>query len=253
MKGIDCATALTLDKAKAIASLGYKFVSRYLVPANYAWKRLTKTEADALTQAGLQIISVWETSANRAAAGAAAGQIDGPLALKEAQTVGQPAGTAIYFAVDYDAQPADFNAIENYLRALAAALPGYAIGVYGPFAVVEEMARRAACKHFWQTYAWSRGQRSSHANIYQYQNAANVAGIQADLDESFGSEGFWSTAPAGPFPDVAPNRWSAAAIEIVKNAGLMSGYPDGTFKPTNPVTREELAVVLAKLLKEVKP
>ncbi|WP_371752663.1 glycoside hydrolase domain-containing protein [Ferviditalea candida] len=250
LKGIDCATPLTLDNAKAVAALGYEFVCRYLVPAAYAWKRLTRTEAQALTEAGLQIISVWETSANRAAGGAAAGQIDGPLALNEAQTVGQPAGTAIYFAVDYDARPADYDAIENYLRAAAAALPGYSVGVYGSYAVVEEMALREACGHFWQTYAWSRGQRSSHANLYQYQNEVTVAGIQADLDESFGNEGFWNTAaaPTGPFPDVPPDRWSASAIEIVKNAGLMVGFPDGTFRPTQPTTREELAVVLAKLL-----
>lgn len=43
-------------------------------------------------------------------------------------------------------------------------------------------------------------------------------------------------------------HWAEAAIEKVKAAGLMSGYPDGSFKPDQPVTRAELAVVLTKLV-----
>ncbi len=58
-------------------------------------------------------------------------------------------------------------------------------------------------------------------------------------------------AQTGPFPDVEGTRWSAPAIAAVKNAGILSGYPDGTFRPEQPVTREELAAALAAL-KEVK-
>lgn len=43
-------------------------------------------------------------------------------------------------------------------------------------------------------------------------------------------------------------HWAKTAIEKVKAAGLMSGYPDGSFKPDQPVTRAELASVLARLL-----
>lgn len=43
-------------------------------------------------------------------------------------------------------------------------------------------------------------------------------------------------------------HWAEAAIEKVKAAGLMSGYPDGKFKPDQPVTRAELAAVLARIL-----
>lgn len=41
-------------------------------------------------------------------------------------------------------------------------------------------------------------------------------------------------------------HWAEAAIEKVKELELMSGYPDGTFKPDNPVTRAELASVLTR-------
>jgi hypothetical protein len=48
-------------------------------------------------------------------------------------------------------------------------------------------------------------------------------------------------------------RWSEESIKLVVKSGLMKGYPDGSFKPEQPVTREELATVLARLIKEGVP
>ncbi len=114
MKGMDCATPLTAVTAGDLAAAGMEFACRYLVPEQYAWKRLTRSEAEFITAVGMQIISVFETNASRAAKGAAAGQADGAAAYKEAQLICQPTGAAIYFAVDYDARPADYDAIEAY-------------------------------------------------------------------------------------------------------------------------------------------
>lgn len=50
------------------------------------------------------------------------------------------------------------------------------------------------------------------------------------------------------FKDVKDGLWYSEAIQEVADAGLMAGYPDNTFRPEQPVTRAELAVVLAKLL-----
>lgn len=194
-KGIDCAVPLTADKAKAMYAAGMRFACRYLVPASMAWKRLTRAEAEAITAAGMKIVSVFQRGTSDAKGGAVNGTRDGKAAYQEAVQIGQPTGTAIYFAVDYDAQPADFDSIEAYLRAAAAELPGYAVGVYGSYAVVEEMARRGACKHFWQTYAWSRGKKSARANLYQYKNGQMLAGHQVDYNESYSGEGWWDTNP----------------------------------------------------------
>lgn len=194
-EGIDCATPLNATTAKSLAAAGYRFAARYLVPPGYAWKRLTRTEAEAITEAGLQIVSVYETTANRPAGGTVAGLADGAAAYREAQAIGQPTGSAIYFAVDYDAGPGQYDEIEAYLRAAAEQIPGYAAGVYGSYQIVEEMAKRQACLHFWQTYAWSRGKRSDRANLYQYRNNVKASGITLDLNESFGNEGWWNTKP----------------------------------------------------------
>lgn len=49
------------------------------------------------------------------------------------------------------------------------------------------------------------------------------------------------------FNDVSPDRWSAKSIDRVANMGLMGGFPDGTFKPAEALTREQLASVLDRL------
>lgn len=52
--------------------------------------------------------------------------------------------------------------------------------------------------------------------------------------------------PVGPFPDVAADRWSAIAIISAKRMGFIKGYPDGTFKPEQPMTREEVVSLVMK-------
>lgn len=192
-KGIDCSTPLTATTARKLFAAGYIFVARYLVPINFAWKRLTRKEAEIITDAGMQIVSVFEAGANRARGGATAGAKDGVSALLEAQAVGQPKGSAIYFAVDYDAPESEYDAIEEYLRAAAVQIPVYDVGVYGSYSVCKAMYERGAVRKVWQTYAWSRGIRFAHMNIYQHQNDIAKAGITVDLNESYGDEGWWNT------------------------------------------------------------
>ncbi|SFH21618.1 S-layer homology domain-containing protein [Desulfotomaculum arcticum] len=256
MKGIDCATPLTVETAKTIAATGMKFICRYLVPntPSMAWKRLTKQEAEAITTAGLNIISVFETSANRSTGGAAAGKADGALALKEALEIGQPKGTVIYFAVDYDAQPKDYSVIEQYLGAAASVLVDYNIGVYGSFNVVEEMARRGVVNNFWQTYAWSQGKKSQYVNIYQYKNDQALAGINVDFNESYGNEGWWNTKfkeeILSMFKDII-GHYAAGDIEWLAKEGLVSGYKDNKFYPDKPTTRAESAVFMRRTIEYV--
>lgn len=54
-------------------------------------------------------------------------------------------------------------------------------------------------------------------------------------------------------PDVSP--WAKEAVEWAKKMGLMVGFEDGTFRGTEPVTREQLAAILQrfyKLIREAK-
>ncbi|MDE6357242.1 MAG: S-layer homology domain-containing protein, partial [Eubacteriales bacterium] len=42
--------------------------------------------------------------------------------------------------------------------------------------------------------------------------------------------------------------WANDAIELNTNLGIITGYPDNTFKPKNKVTRAEASVIINRLL-----
>ncbi|MDD9270084.1 glycoside hydrolase domain-containing protein [Paenibacillus sp. GCM10023248] len=209
-KGFDCSTPLTTQTAAAFVRDGYLFVARYLVPSGY--KALTKGEAELISNAGLQIVSVYETTANRALGGRSAGLADGAAAVQVAQQVGQPEGSCIYFAVDFDATSAQMPTVIAYIQAASEATPQYTTGVYGSYAVMEAVKQAGACSRFWQTYAWSGGKKSTFLNLYQYLNDVPVNGIQIDHDESYGSEGWWNTLAAPEPPTYALSAKDANAI-----------------------------------------
>ncbi|RXT04526.1 S-layer homology domain-containing protein [Ammoniphilus sp. CFH 90114] len=49
------------------------------------------------------------------------------------------------------------------------------------------------------------------------------------------------------YSDVLPSDWYASEVAIAQEAGYISGYNDGTMRPKNPISRQEAAVVLAKI------
>lgn len=51
------------------------------------------------------------------------------------------------------------------------------------------------------------------------------------------------------FPDVDAERWSAHDIEYMAEKEIVSGYPDGEFKPTNRLTRAEFAALICRFAK----
>lgn len=55
---------------------------------------------------------------------------------------------------------------------------------------------------------------------------------------------FANSTKAAAFNDVK-GHWAEKAIEKWEDSGYISGYPDGSFKPDNPVTRAELSKILA--------
>lgn len=58
-----------------------------------------------------------------------------------------------------------------------------------------------------------------------------------------------SAADAAGFSDLAAGSWPAGAISAAVQAGLIQGYADGSFRPDAPVTREQMAVTLARALR----
>jgi len=56
------------------------------------------------------------------------------------------------------------------------------------------------------------------------------------------------SAPAAPsFKDIPPDHWAAKFVEKAQAQGLMEGFPDGAFRGDEPITRYQMAAILARL------
>ena len=53
---------------------------------------------------------------------------------------------------------------------------------------------------------------------------------------------------ANPFSDVTPQDWAYQSVAQLAAAGVINGYPDGTFKGQNNITRFEMAQMVAKAM-----
>lgn len=181
------------DPAKLV-SAGKHFACRYL--SDEPVKNLTRAEADAGAKAGLWWVVVWEAGHGQTTPSA---QWCAAESVKQAKSVGVPAGRPIYFAVDFDAQSSQFNAIEDFLLEYAAHLSPYVAGMYGGEAVVTEMLDRGVTDWAWQTYAWS-DTRDPRAKLWQYSNNVQLVGANVDLDRAYADDyGQWRP---GVLPDI---------------------------------------------------
>ncbi len=73
--------------------------------------------------------------------------------------------------------------------------------------------------------------------------------LQARLD--LVSQDLQALQGMAPFPDLI-GHWAASAVMTLKAQGIISGYPDGNFHPSDQVTRADMAVMLA-LAKHLAP
>jgi len=74
---------------------------------------------------------------------------------------------------------------------------------------------------------------------------------------SFGVAAAQTAAPASApqvpaLTDVPAGHWAKDAIDLLVSKGILLGYPDGTFRGTQNLTRYEAAVIIARLLDQVK-
>ena len=125
----------TTSKIPQMKSEGVTTVGRYY--SKSTWKALTKAEAQALSKAGIGLFVVYQDSNNSYASfSKERGRQAARNAIEIATEIGQPASSAIYFAVDYDASPSEVKGeIKEYFKALNKELKANAVeyfpGVYG--------------------------------------------------------------------------------------------------------------------------
>lgn len=51
------------------------------------------------------------------------------------------------------------------------------------------------------------------------------------------------------YKDVDENKWYGDTIKRAKAAGYISGYDDGTMKPDDPISRQEVATIIFRIMK----
>lgn len=59
-----------------------------------------------------------------------------------------------------------------------------------------------------------------------------------------------TTATPSKFTDVPQDLWARPYIEALASQGVVSGFPDGTFKPGGAITRAEFAALLQKAFEQ---
>ena len=136
-------------------------------------KNLTVAEKDELLAAGIQVFLSFEYAADAALSGAAQGRKDAALADRQLSGLGmRSAGTAVYYAVDFDLGdfaphlpegPANARAklgpVAVYFDGIHATTRQHEVDAYGGFWAVSRLLDAGLITRGWQTLAWSSGSK----------------------------------------------------------------------------------------------
>ncbi|MGH7743843.1 MAG: glycoside hydrolase domain-containing protein [Candidatus Dormibacteria bacterium] len=179
-RGIDFAAGR--PGAVAIKAAGFDFVVRYLTPGGAALpgKQLLGYEYADYLQNDISVCFMWETTADRALSGSVGGLADSVAATQYLKQLGVPDSRPVYYAVDFDAAPAQQPTIDRYFAAITNAIGAHRVGLYGDFYVLGRTV--AAFRE--QTIAWSGGNFIYSSNLFQTGEQVYINGIQCDVIEA---------------------------------------------------------------------
>ena len=86
--------------------------------------------------------------------------------------------------------------------------------------------------------------------IYPKRNVARQE-MAVTLTRALGAEP--TPGETSRFSDVRPNDWFGPAINYLASINVVNGYPDGTFKPSAPVTRAQFASFIVRAFPQYSP
>jgi len=192
-KGLDSAKSL-IDYAGTLVQEGYTFAARYYFNASSFKDRLEAAEATHLSAQKVYLVSIWEsgypTSADYFTSGQ--GKSDGAHAAAQAKAAGQPKGSPIYFAADYDSTPSDIVSYATEFQTAVKAA-GYLAGIYGNGVTCHLLKERGLVSYTWLSQSTGFQGYSAwkpHANIVQTAEF-NWHGFDVDGDTASGDSGGW--------------------------------------------------------------
>jgi hypothetical protein len=161
------------------------FVLRYVPYQGDGGKGLTATEVADYHANGLPIAVVFESTQFRPMEGRSAGAADARTSLGAFRALGFPDDRPVYFAFDWDVQPADYAACDEYMRGAADILGVECVGVYGHDHLCAHFQQAGLATWFWQTLAWSGGRVFAGRHLYQATNGQTIFGSEVDFDDSY--------------------------------------------------------------------
>lgn len=191
----------TTAKLECLKSKGVSAIIRYYARSTkQPEKRVTRTEAEAIVGAGLKLGIVQQSG------GAGPGSFSHDAGLKDAayardygaKVIGQPGGSAIYFAVDYDASQGEVNKrivpyFEGVVEAFSAptGMPSYDVGAYGSGLVCRTLLDLGLAKYTWLSQSsgftgTAEFKKSKRWTLLQ-QMPSQLCGLGVDADDLNGS------------------------------------------------------------------
>ena len=203
-----------------LKAAGYNFAVRY-VGGSGAPHDITASEAQALQNAGIDIIVVFESTTGRMKGGYVAGVADANTAVGVASGAGAPNDFFCYFACDFDASLSDQAAIDAYLDGAKSVLGGvHRVGFYGGYWPLKRVLDGGKAAKGWQTAAWSNGNRDPRISIYQRPGQVTIAGGTCDIDDAYSPDlGQWSVHRAAQAPDLIIEAGSISFDSTTVGAG----------------------------------
>lgn len=93
----------------------------------------------------------------------------------------------------------------------------------------------------------NRIRNNATADVYNVTRSNTILAIGNDIDQKriIGRVDFVATSVASKFQDVQ-GHWAQAYIEALAGLGAIAGFPDGNFRPSDPVTRAQFAAIITK-------
>ena len=194
-KGLDLyAGTLTQEQLVAAKAAGMQFILHYY--GGSKGKDLTAASAIATSDLDMWCGAVFEAGGDQASYfSGSQGVIDATEAIAQATAVGQPKGSAIYFAVDFGPLPADMADITAYFGAVASRVhtAGYKMGAYACGSVLVALKALGLIDYDWLAGAlgwpWSRAYQNPAMMQYPTSNLAGVGSV--DLDTAFREAGLF--------------------------------------------------------------
>ena len=196
LKALDTAST-TSSMLPCLLQLGYRCIIRYYTKKTTSWKLLKSPEAEAISEAGLELAVVYQDRNNQPSDfSGQKGLQAGNAAFHYARDViGQPFGSTIYFAVDYDASSSDitnhvklyFEGVREAFTSQAGGHPGYRIGIYGSGLTCQSLLDARLVEHTWlsQSRGWRGTPEFDASGLWNLKQlpATTICGIGIDPDE----------------------------------------------------------------------